>query len=424
MGGGLPLASMSFRGYAPADLSASPSAGDTPATPPVSLFIKILQYYKIKNQAAGCMPDIGENMKKLFNLAAAGLIFALVLGGCSKNQNKREVRKPSAQIDSTAWIDNLIDGKAAAAKENKKIFLFFSGDDQDKSSAELKEAIFNTSDFMDELLKSYVLVNLDFSASLFDKAAAEPDASEEEKAAAAELWVKLEENMRDAGIYNIQETPAFFLATKEGYVITQVVFEKKPESAAQVLEEISALEETVAEYENTLTSCRTGKTEDRLTAINKLFDMTEPQLRYLLTDLSSDYIKLDKKNRTGMCGAHVVAMANANAVQFYLDQDPASASEEFAKAASSKYLTPDQKQQCYYTAGYLFAQSGTDDYPKIKDYFEKAYEADPSSPYAETIQSMMRMMEERYLDAPAPEAETAPEAPAENPEAPAQAEAN
>lgn len=358
-------------------------------------------------------------MKKIMKTVFAALMALALFAGCSGKKNIREVRKPSENIDSTAWIDNLIDGKAAAVKENKRVFLFFSGDDQDGSSAELKEKIFNTSDFMDEMLKSYVLVNLDFSNSLYDQAAAEPDADEETKAKAAELWVKLEENMRDASVYNIEATPAFFLLTKDGYVITQVEFEKKPEKTEEVFEVLTGLTETIAEYENTLESCRTGKTEDRLTAINKLFDMTEPQLRYLLTDLSAEYIKLDKKNKTGMAGAHVVAMANANAVQYYLDQDPLSASEEFAKAAESKYLKPDQKQQCYYTAGYLFAQSGTEDYAKVRDYFEKAYEADPESPYAETIQSMMRMMEERYLDGAAAGSEgaqneaTAEEKPAE-----------
>lgn len=340
-------------------------------------------------------------MKKLLRLAVLGFAFGLILSGCSKNENKREVRKPSNNIDSTLWIDNLIDGKAAATKENKKIFLFFSGDDQDESSAQLKEKIFNTSDFMDEMLSSYVLVNLDFSNSLFEKASADPLASEEEKAIAAELWIKLEENMRDAGVYNIQATPSFFLLTKEGYVITELVFDNEPQKASDVLGEIESRAEQIVEYENTLASCRTGKAKDRLEAINKLFDRTEPQLRYLLTDLSDDYIKLDKKNKTGMVGAHVVAKANAKAVQFYLDQDPASASEEFAKAAASKYLKPDQKQQCYYTAGYLFSQSGTEDYAKVKEYFQKAYDADPTSVYAETIQSMMRMMDERYLDAPA-----------------------
>lgn len=335
-------------------------------------------------------------MKKIFTIicaVAAATVFSFA--GCSK-KDTREVRKPSQNIDSSKWIDNLIDGKAAARKENKKVFLFFSGDDQDQSSARLKEKVFNTTEFMEQMTKDYVLVNLDFSNSLFDAASADPLATEEEKAEAAELWVKLEENMRDAGLYNIQATPSFYLITKEGYVIAEMIFDQEPQNPEDFFSAYGAMEEQIAEYENILASARAGKTEDRLAAINKLFDRTEPQLRYLLTDLSSDYIKLDKKNRTGMVGAHVVAIANAHAVQAYLDQEPLAASEEFAKAAQSKYLEPDQKQQCYYTAGYLLAQSGTTDYAKVKEYLQEAYNAAPESAYAATIQSMIRMMEENY----------------------------
>ena len=222
-------------------------------------------------------------MKKILKLFAVLLMSSVIFAGCSKKE-ENQVRKPSENIDSSTWVDNLIDGKAAASKENKKIFLFFSGDDQDKSSAELKEKIFNRDGFISEMTKNYVLVNLDFSNSLFDKAAAEPTASEEEKAEAAKLWVKLEENMRDAGLYNIQVTPSYYILTKEGYVIKQMVFENKPESVEDFFAGYNPLVEEIAEYENTISAARSGKTEDRLAAINRLFEKTDPQLRYLLAD--------------------------------------------------------------------------------------------------------------------------------------------
>lgn len=341
-------------------------------------------------------------MKKLFNFVAAVFAVSFVLAGCSKNEEKT-VRKPSENIDSSTWIDNLIDGKAAAEKEGKKIFLFFSGDDQDQSSAELKGKIFNLDGFISEMTKKYVLVNLDFSNSLFDKASADPLASEEEKAEAAALWVKLEENMRDAGLYNIQGTPAFFVLTKEGYAIKEVIFEQKPQTVDEVLKTLDLLADEIAEYDNLLASARSGKTDDRLAAINRLFEKTEPQLRYLLSDFCEEYIKLDKKNSTGMVGTYVIALANSRAVQHYFDQDPLAASEEFANAAKSKFLTPEEKQQVLYTAGYLYANSGTDDAAKIKDYLKKAYDAAPESAYAESILSMIRMLEADFADSGVPE---------------------
>ena len=188
-----------------------------------------------------------------------------------------------------------------------------------------------------------------------------------------------------------------------------MVFENKPESVEDFFAGYNPLVEEIAEYENTISAARSGKTEDRLAAINRLFEKTDPQLRYLLADFCSDYIKLDKKNSTGMVGSYVVALANSNAVQHYLDQDPLAASEEFATAAKSKFLEPEQKQQCFYTAAYLFASSGTDDAVKVKDYLQKAYDVAPDSEYAESILSMMRMMEEKYGESAEPPAD-APEA--------------
>ena len=51
---------------------------------------------------------------------AALVIFA----GCSKPEN--QARKPSKNIDSSAWIENLIDGKAAAEKEEPICYFYES----------------------------------------------------------------------------------------------------------------------------------------------------------------------------------------------------------------------------------------------------------------------------------------------------------
>ena len=365
-------------------------------------------------------------MKKQLKSVVLAMAALAVLASCSKPKN--QARKPSENIDSTTWIDNLIDGKAAAVKENKKIFIFFSGDDQDGASAELKEKVFNTEEFIRVYTDKYVLVNLDYSNSKFEAAKADPLASDEEKKAAGELEKRLEENLRDASLYNIEATPSFYILTKEGYVVKEIIFEKPVSSVEEVNEVFAGLEDEIAVYDNTLSATESGSDADRLAAIDQLFELTDPQHRYLLVDLSGLYVKLDKKNETGNVGKHIVAIANANAVQAYMDQDPVAASDQFANAAKSKYLSTVEKQQCYYTAGYLYAQSAPNDFKKIKSYFEKSYNADPESPHAEQIQNMIKMLEERIAESeaqPEPvEPETEPEAPAEAAaEAPAEAAA-
>lgn len=331
---------------------------------------------------------------KTFKLSIIAFAALVIFAGCSKPEN--QARKPSKNIDSSTWIENLIDGKAAAEKENKKILIFFSSDDQDAMSLSFKENCFNKPEFIEKATKDFVLVNLDFSISKFEEATADPLASEEEKELAGQRMAILEENTRDATLYDIQGTPCFYVLTKEGYVITELIFENENISVSDFDKVIEENSEKIAVYENILASTKTGKTEDRLNAINRLFEITDPQQRYLLADKAEEYIKLDKKNTTGANGAYVVAIANAKAIQAYLDQDVLKGSQAFANAAESKYLSASEKQQCYYTAGYLLASSGSTDNNLINEYLTKAYDADPENPDAESIKTMIRMMDEDY----------------------------
>lgn len=63
-------------------------------------------------------------MKKILKLFAVLLMSSVIFAGCSKKE-ENQVRKPSENIDSSTWVDNLIDGKAAASKKIKKSSCFF-----------------------------------------------------------------------------------------------------------------------------------------------------------------------------------------------------------------------------------------------------------------------------------------------------------
>lgn len=331
-----------------------------------------------------------KKFTKVLALLIAGMFLVI---GCSKNESQK-VRKPSANIDSSKWIDNLIDGKAAAEKENKKIFLFFSADDQDATSKQFKDNVFNTPEFLEVATKDYVLVNLDFSNSLFESAQANPIATEEEQKSATELMARLEENMKDASIYNVQASPSFFLLTKEGYVIDEIIFKEVLKNIDEFTNEMNSRAEKFAEYMNVLDSTKSGKVTERVSAIERLFDITPNNQRYPLKSFSKLVLDIDKKNESGVVGKHAIALANANAMEHYMNRDAESASEEFAKLSKNKFLTAQEKQQCFYTAGYLLSQSGSMNYSKIKEYFQNAYDADPESQYAATIQAMVKSVEE------------------------------
>lgn len=337
-------------------------------------------------------------MKKIIKIIGF-LVFAfaacVVILSCAKKKSISS-RKPDENVDSSKWIDNLIDGKFAAQKENKKLLLFFSADDSDEASIEFKNNLFNTQEFIDYATKEYVLVNLDFSDSLFAQTQIEDDFTSEQKKAADSLYAKLNENLRDATMYNVTGSPTFFILTKEGYVVTELIFEQIATSIDDFKNLLETEREQIDYYFSVFESASSGNKLERIESINELFSITDVQHRYLLADLSRYVVENDKNNESGSVSAHIFAIANANAVQAYLDDDSEGASKEFAKAAENKFLSPEEKQQCYYTAGYLFAQSGATDYKKIKDYFQKAYDAAPESENAAMIIQMVNMFDEDY----------------------------
>lgn len=327
-------------------------------------------------------------MKKFF---AAVIALGLIVSGCSKSENNKE-RKPSKNIDSSSWVDNLIDGKAAAQKENKKIFLFISSDDDEKS-ASLKENLFFTEEFLSKITEEYVPVNLDFSSSRFEQAQTGEN---------PELKQIVEENLKDLTLYNVEGSPSFYCLSKEGFFILKLELEN--DVTLEKLEmALASKSEEFAVYENVLKSTSEGKKEEKLDAIQRLFEITPVEYHHLLSSKAQEFVALDKNNETGNAGTYVMNLANSKAVEAFINQDPKTASDEFAKAAEHKYLLPEQKQQCYYTAGYLLAQSGTDDMEVVVQLLQKAFDAAPESLYAPQIQQMISIMqntgEEQPFDA-------------------------
>ena len=163
---------------------------------------------------------------------------------------------------------------------------------------------------------------------------------------------------------------------------------------------LASKSEEFAVYENVLKSTSEGKKEEKLDAIQRLFEITPVEYHHLLSSKAQEFVALDKNNETGNAGTYVMNLANSKAVEAFINQDPKTASDEFAKAAEHKYLLPEQKQQCYYTAGYLLAQSGTDDIAVVVQLLQKAFDAAPESLYAPQIQQMITIMQNTGTELP------------------------
>ncbi|MBQ9282865.1 MAG: thioredoxin family protein [Treponema sp.] len=324
-------------------------------------------------------------MKKLVTLAASVLL-ALSLISCGK------------KIDSSVWLSNFEDGKKAAQAENKKIFLFFSGDDFDEVSSGLKSAVFNTEDFLKTYTEKYVLVNIDFSNSRYE--------GEQES---------LITDMKLSEKYDVNSFPCAYLLSKEGYVISQLAFDKSAD-ADTVRLTFSETDDDVAKFDELIEKTQKGSTEERLEAINQIFDNTKPNFIYLLSPLGKLYLSLDKNNKSGQCSKYLFTLAYSKGQDYFLDNQPEKASKEFETLAGNKLLADYEKQIAYYTAGFLMVQSQSTDYATIMDYFQKAYDASPDTEEAAQIKQdiqRVRMIMEGEGDELPPSGEEA-ETPAQN----------
>ena len=108
-------------------------------------------------------------MKRFLSGVAACLAVLLVLAGCSSTP--------------TGWVSDYEEGQQLASKEGKDLFLFFSSEDTDGVSTQLRSSIFDTESFIKTAGKDYVLVHLDFSESRLMSVQVPEDATDEQKQA-------------------------------------------------------------------------------------------------------------------------------------------------------------------------------------------------------------------------------------------------
>jgi len=354
-------------------------------------------------------------MKK-FLAAIAAFSAVLALSSCSKK----------AQADEFGWFSNFDDAKKAANDDNKQIILYFS--ERDTQNGDFDDKIFRTSEFKEKFSPEYVFCNLDFSTSRFDdvyqnekteissdsesldskyedseseNSESKDSNSETENSAkkrgskeTEKLQSQLSVDMALANVYAVQAFPAVYLVTKQGYMISPILVEEYYD-IDDFQNEIAKTDERKQKVSGLLTTISTGKKEDVLSAIDELYTSTDDNYKFLLAELSEKYIKLDKKNESGKTVDHIFALANSRAQKALFEQDYDKAEKELVSPLNYKILTAEDRQQVYYSAGYFLAMSGSSNYDKMTEYFQKSYDEAPQSEYAETIQSALDAVAEQ-----------------------------
>jgi thioredoxin-related protein len=336
-------------------------------------------------------------MKKLMIVAAAMLSAAALFTGCGK----------SAKADEFGWYHDYDDAKKVAQKQNKEMLIFVSMDGDDENSKTIKEKVFNTKEFAGTIGKKFVPVNLDFSQKSYAKTTAPQGATDKEQKAADAYAAKLKKDMAVATMYNVKMTPAVYIATKDGYYVSFIDYDATLDTAEAYAKMLDDKNAEIKIVNDMVAATKKGSNTEKVKAIDALYEATDSSYRPLLADIYRKVPDLDKKNESGLVSKYILATANADAISLYGAGDYPAAAKKFADAGANAKISKEDKQQAYYTAGYLLGSTGSTDYAVITGYLQSAYDADPESEHAAMIKQTMEYVKSLM---PAPDAS----APADN----------
>lgn len=289
----------------------------------------------------------------------------------------------------TGWISDYEEGQQMATKAGKDMFLFFSSEDTDGVSTQLRTSIFDTPTFIETAGKEYVLIHLDYSESRMTAAQVPEDASEEEKKKAEELRPQLERDIDVAINFNVTggSMPAMLLTTAQGYVYGAIAYNPEittPEQFVSVLDENNENRDKIKSLVKAVDSSSGVK---KLSAIDELYEATDPAFTYLLADLYGMAPELDPNNETGKRGKYAVLNAYAVATSSLLTGDVASAIATMLDPIDDGYCSDVEKQELMYQAAYFCSLIG--DSENMINYLQQALEFAPESEMAVSIKATL-----------------------------------
>ncbi len=289
----------------------------------------------------------------------------------------------------SAWQTDFDAVKQAAQKDDKNILVFFSTDDVQGVSKDLRENVFAKKKFVKSVSNSFELLNIDVTESEYT--ASQSDESGEAKAA---FQRKLD--ILDA--YSVESMPAFYMLTKDGFVIKAFAYDPAINNVNHYLQLIEAEKENADSYNSLVRAVEESQGVYRVRAINALFDATDKEYNTLLLPYCREVASLDPSDTTGLVGKFEFQVAYTDAIKLFHEGNVEDAAKCFVDAVLSGHLSKEQIQEAYYNASYILAMSKTYD-ERVLDYLKLSYESLPSGKEAEnvkrTIEAVEQMTKER-----------------------------
>lgn len=306
-----------------------------------------------------------------------------------------------ANNKSNGWLTDYDQALELADKQDKSVFLFVSGEDWDGASTVLRTSIFETEAFKNEAEKDFVLVQLDFSNSIYTSTEVAEDATEEEKAKAAETLAKLEKDAQVAVDLNAtaMSLPVAILLSPEGYVFDVITYDETVTTPEQYIEKLKPYTEKAATIKNLVKEINSTKKEKKAAAIDALYETIPTTHRYLLQELVMQVPSLDPENTTGVVGKYETLVAYVNAIQHLNSNNSEAAAQTLLDTINNGHLNNEEKQYMYYLTASFYNMMGEPYVGKVVEYLQAAYDIAPETEAATmeikpTLDMYRSMMEE------------------------------
>lgn len=317
-------------------------------------------------------------MKKIIKIVTGILVLSSLFVSCKKE----EIIK-----DDCGCYFSLEQAKEAAKKQKKPLLVLVTSNQDEEISTEFVKKVTMAPDFAERIQKDFICCHMDFSEQTYQKTVVTEDATEEEKAVTENLAAIMQKNFSFIQTIGLKYVPAFFLFTKEGYLVTEL----QPQDANFSLDSFNTLlvnnQQQFDDFELLVKATKKGSKLDKLNAIDSIFKTTPADYQVTLAPLCKEALKLDPKNKTGLVSKFILMDVDTQAADAYNSQNPQKAIELYLDAAKNKKLDPEDVQTAYAMCGYILGIQGSTDLPAIVNYLNLAIEAAPESEVAESLRN-------------------------------------
>lgn len=317
-------------------------------------------------------------MKKI--MIAVSVFAALILASCDKSQ------------DSNGWFSDFEAAKKTAQTKNKEI-LFFVNSDADVPGSENGVQAILSKEFVDSVKDGFVCVHFDFTDLQSVFGVSENEISSKEQKNLEKRRELLNKQFKIADFYGIRETPVINILSKDGYFISEINCEFNSDSMEGFAGLLKLEADEIAEFNKKVASTKKGSKQEKIDAIDVLFEEAADVHKLALYDLLKKAVSIDSKNDSGKIGKFIVQIAHTDAYNKLLTQDVAGALKIYEKCAENKFISPEDVQSLYFMCAELAIKLPDAKAEDVISYMNQAVQAAPESQLVPQIQQYIEYME-------------------------------